>query len=114
MFDVACSDGLTPDSNTHRCADNGATVDLRTCAVSENKGAVELRALWSDPTFDPRQRAFYYVRVLENPSCRWSTWDAHARRRRAEPEAREDHPGARLELADLVRSAALRTRELCH
>jgi hypothetical protein len=76
VFDVACSDGLTPDATTHRCADNGATVDLRTCAVSENKGAVELRALWSDPTFDARQRAFYYVRVLENPSCRWSTWDA--------------------------------------
>jgi hypothetical protein len=76
VFDVACSDGLTADATTHRCADNGATVDLRTCAVSENKGAVELRALWSDPTFDPRQRAFYYVRVLENPSCRWSTWDA--------------------------------------
>ncbi len=76
VFDVACSDGLTPDASTHRCADNGATVDLRTCAVSENKGAVELRALWSDPTFDPRHRAFYYVRVLENPSCRWSTWDA--------------------------------------
>jgi hypothetical protein len=76
VFDVACSDGLTPDSTTHRCGDNGATVDLRTCAVSENKGAVELRSLWSDPTFDARQRAFYYVRVLENPSCRWSTWDA--------------------------------------
>ncbi|HKU13058.1 MAG TPA: DUF3604 domain-containing protein [Steroidobacteraceae bacterium] len=76
VFDVACSDGLTPDATTHRCADNDATVDLRTCGVSENKGAVELRALWSDPTFDPRQRAFYYVRVLENPSCRWSTWDA--------------------------------------
>jgi hypothetical protein len=76
VFDVACSDGLTPDATTHRCGDNGATVDLRTCAVSENKGAVELRTLWSDPTFDARQRAFYYVRVLENPSCRWSTWDA--------------------------------------
>jgi uncharacterized protein DUF3604 len=76
VFDVACSDGLTPDKTTHRCGDNGATVDLRTCAVSENKGAVELRAAWSDPTFDPSQRAFYYVRVLENPSCRWSTWDA--------------------------------------
>ncbi|HEY7642765.1 MAG TPA: DUF3604 domain-containing protein [Steroidobacteraceae bacterium] len=76
VFDVACSDGLTPDATTHRCGDNGATVDPRTCAVSENKGAVELRALWSDPTFDARQRAFYYVRVLENPSCRWSTWDA--------------------------------------
>jgi hypothetical protein len=76
VFDIACSDGLTADATTHRCADNGATVDLRTCAVSENKGAVELRALWSDPTFDPSQRAFYYARVLENPSCRWSTWDA--------------------------------------
>jgi hypothetical protein len=76
VFDIACSDGLTPDSKTYRCADNGATVNLQTCAVSENKGAVELRALWSDPTFDAGQRAFYYVRVLENPSCRWSTWDA--------------------------------------
>ena len=76
VFDVACSDGLTPDATTHRCPDNGATVDLATCAVSENKGAAELRTLWTDPTFDPRQRAFYYVRVLENPTCRWSTWDA--------------------------------------
>jgi hypothetical protein len=51
-------------------------VDLRTCGVSENKGAVELRTLWSDATFNPKQRALYYVRVLENPSCRWSSWDA--------------------------------------
>ncbi|HEV8332463.1 MAG TPA: DUF3604 domain-containing protein [Steroidobacteraceae bacterium] len=76
VFDIACADGLTPDSKDYRCGDNGATVDMRTCAMSENKGAVELRSLWTDPTFDARQRAFYYVRVLENPSCRWSTWDA--------------------------------------
>jgi hypothetical protein len=37
-------------------------------------GAAELRALWVDP--DPVSPAFYYLRVLENPSCRWSTWDA--------------------------------------
>lgn len=76
VFDVACSDGLEPDPTTHRCGDNGATVDLKTCGVSENKGAVELRTLWSDATFNPKQRALYYVRVLENPSCRWSSWDA--------------------------------------
>lgn len=76
VFDVACSDGLTVDPQTHRCPSNGATVDAAICAVSENRGAVELRTLWTDPTYDARQRAFYYVRVLENPTCRWSTWDA--------------------------------------
>ena len=76
VFDVACSDGLTPDPKTHRCPDNGATVDLSDCSISEDKGASELKAMWEDPEFDPDAHAFYYVRVLENPSCRWSTWDA--------------------------------------
>ena len=76
VFDVACSDGFTPDSATHRCPDNGATVDLSDCSTSLDVGAVELKALWQDPQFDPGQEAFYYVRVLENPTCRWSTWDA--------------------------------------
>ena len=76
VYDVACSDGLSVDPGTGRCPDNGAAVDLATCAPSRFKGDVELRTLWTDPNFNPRQRAFYYVRVLENPSCRWSTWDA--------------------------------------
>ncbi len=76
VFDVACSDGLTPDPNTHRCGDNGARVNLADCSVSRDKGATQLRTVWTDPDFDAAQRAFYYVRVLENPSCRWSTWDA--------------------------------------
>jgi hypothetical protein len=76
VFDVACSDRLVPDAATHRCPDNGATVDLASCAVSAGSGAAELTALWTDPTFEPGQRAVYYVRVLENPTCRWSTWDA--------------------------------------
>jgi hypothetical protein len=76
IFDVACCNGLEPDPRTHRCGDNGARVNLTDCSVSRDKGATQLRATWTDPQFDPSQAAFYYVRVLENPSCRWSTWDA--------------------------------------
>ena len=76
VYDVACADGGAVDAQTHRCPDNGATVDLSTCAISQDKGAAELQAVWTDADFDASQRAFYYVRVLENPKCRWSTWDA--------------------------------------
>jgi hypothetical protein len=76
VYDIACSDGGNPDPSNHRCPDNGARVDLADCSYSENLGSVELKAHWRDPDFDPGQKAFYYVRVLENPTCRWSTWDA--------------------------------------
>jgi hypothetical protein len=76
VFDVACSDGGRVDAATRRCPDNGATVDVRTCAISQDKGDAELSAVWKDPEFQPSQQALYYVRVIENPTCRWSTWDA--------------------------------------
>lgn len=76
VYDVACSDGLTVDPQTHRCPDNGAQVNLDDCSRTANVGASELKTLWQDPNFTPGQEAFYYVRVLENPTCRWSTWDA--------------------------------------
>ena len=76
VFDVACSDGGVPDLNSFRCPDNNAKVDISSCAFSQDVGAVELKTFWSDPTFEVDQRAFYYVRALENPTCRWSTWDA--------------------------------------
>ncbi|MBT4519450.1 MAG: DUF3604 domain-containing protein [Halieaceae bacterium] len=76
VFDVACSGGLQVDSATHRCPDNGARVNLADCSISADIGATELKTLWQDPTFEPDQEAFYYLRVLENPTCRWSTWDA--------------------------------------
>jgi len=76
VYDVACSDGGLPDPATSRCPDNGARVDLTDCSYSQEVGSPELKALWSDPDFDPEQRAFYYARVLENPTCRWSMWDA--------------------------------------
>ena len=76
VFDVACSDGMRPDATTQRCPDNGATVNPEDCSITLDKGAVELKTVWRDPTFDPSQRSFYYARVLQNPTCRWSTWDA--------------------------------------
>ena len=77
VFDVACSDGGKVDAKTQRCPDNGATIDVKTCVYPEDKGDAELSASWSDPEFDPKLNAFYYARVLENPTCRWSTWDAN-------------------------------------
>ena len=76
VFDVACSDGLAPDARSHRCADNGAKVDLSDCSISRDKGAAELATVWTDPDFKPGASAFYYVRVLENPVCRYSQFDA--------------------------------------
>jgi len=76
IYDVACSDGLEVDPLTQRCPDNGAKVNLTNCAISNDKGASELKSVWTDPDFEPGVEAFYYVRVLENPTCRWTTWDA--------------------------------------
>lgn len=77
VFDVACSDGGKVDAKTQRCADNGASVDVKTCKFSDDKGDAEISGAWNDPEFDPKQNAFYYARVIENPTCRWSTWDAN-------------------------------------
>lgn len=78
VYDVACSDGLHPDPKTHRCPDNGARVNLADCSISQDKGAPELASTWTDPDFHPEQSAFYYLRVLENPVCRYSQHDALA------------------------------------
>ena len=76
VYDVACSDGGEIDPQTHRCPDNGATVNLTDCSISQDVGAANLEVAWRDPDHNPEHRAFYYARVLENPTCRWSTWDA--------------------------------------
>ena len=53
--------------------DNGAGVDLNTC-TPRGEGFSQLCAVWKDPEFDVGQRAVYYLRAVENPTCRYSAW----------------------------------------
>ena len=71
--------GLEADARTHRCGHHGARADLSDSGVAGDVGAAALSTTWIDPTVDPAQRAFYYVRVLENRTCRWTTHRALAR-----------------------------------
>ena len=76
VIDVACAGGAAVNPASNRCPDNGAKVNLSDCSISANTGDAQLRTVWTDPDFVASQRAFYYARVLENPTCRWNTWDA--------------------------------------
>ena len=85
VYDVACSDGREIDPQTNRCAKTKAVVDLETCAIDRSAGSAELKTLWTDPDYRSEQNAFYYARVVQNPTCRWSTYDS-LRLGRAPPE----------------------------
>lgn len=74
--DVVCAGGLEVDPQTGRCPDNGADVDTTTCQLLGDSGAEQLMVAWQDDDFDASQGAFYYVRAIQNPTCRWSTYDA--------------------------------------
>ncbi|MDE0349282.1 MAG: DUF3604 domain-containing protein [Gammaproteobacteria bacterium] len=76
VWDVACAGGREPGEDG-RCAPTPASVDTATCERRDDAGAAELDATFTDPAFQPDQHAFYYVRVMENPSCRWTTWFAN-------------------------------------
>jgi len=76
VYDVACAGNTAVDATSQRCPDYGETVKLEDCSFSETAGADELLTLWRDPDFNANIDAFYYARVLESPTCRWSTWDA--------------------------------------
>ena len=76
VFDVACFGGAAPDSLKHRCLHAAPGPDPSTCKVAADAGARELVASWVDPDFEAGEHALYYARVLQVPSCRWSSFDA--------------------------------------
>ncbi len=75
VYDVAWSDERKPDAKGKLPA-VGNTVDVANANWTNTIGAAELGTVWTDPDFDPTQKAFYYARVLEIPTPRWSTYDA--------------------------------------
>ena len=76
IFDVAWAGKRKPDPATGKVQPIGHTVDLAKATYKNTIGAVELKTVWTDPHFDPSLDAFYYARVLEIPTPRWSTIQA--------------------------------------
>jgi hypothetical protein len=76
IYDVALSDGRTVDPATGYVKPVGNTVDVRNASYTNDIGDSQLSVVWQDPDFDPSLPAVYYVRVLEIPTPRWSTYDA--------------------------------------
>ena len=77
VYDVVWSDaGKRKPGRDGKLPPVGNTVDVATASFTNTIGASELATVWTDPDFDPTQRAFYYVRVLEIPTPRWTTIDA--------------------------------------
>ena len=75
IYDVACSDDRK--IKKRRCHKPvGSTVNVADASYTNSIGDVMLMAHWKDPDFDPKQRAFYYLRVIEIPTPRWPTYDA--------------------------------------
>ena len=76
VYDVALSDGREVDPETGKAAPVGSTVDVSTATYANTIGAPVLAAVWTDPDFDPGEHAFYYARVIEIPTPRWTAYDA--------------------------------------
>ena len=76
VIDVAWSGTRKRDPKTGKVPSVGSTVDVKAASYANTIGAVELKGTWRDPAFDPKAPAAYYVRVLEIPTPRWSTYDA--------------------------------------
>jgi hypothetical protein len=87
IFDVAVSDGREIDKDGRCKIPVGDTVDVPDASYTNTIGDALLGGYWEDPTFDPKQRAFYYVRVLEIPTPSWIAYDEKIYGKQAPKEA---------------------------
>ena len=76
VYDLAVSDGRTINEAGRCETPVGNTVDVANASYTNSIGQMEFKVLWTDPEFDPDQRAFYYTRVLEIPTPTWLAYDA--------------------------------------
>jgi hypothetical protein len=76
VYDVAVSGDREINSEGRCTTPVGSTVDVENATWTNTIGATELITVWRDPDFDPAQRAFYYARVIEIPTPRWTAYDA--------------------------------------
>jgi hypothetical protein len=76
IYDVAVSDGRTIGADGRSRTPVGSTVDVDNATYTNSIGDALLMGYWKDPDFDRAERAFYYVRVIEIPTPRWTAYDA--------------------------------------
>ena len=82
IYDVALADGRQPGPDG-RVPDVGSTVDVATATYRNSIGDARLAAAWTDPDFNGGEAAFYYVRVIQIPSPRWTAYAPPGTRRRS-------------------------------
>lgn len=75
IIDIACAEGRSRNGDG-KCPDLTVALDMARCTPDSARGAGELKTVWRDDDYQAGQKAFYYVRILEVESCRWSAYDA--------------------------------------